>query len=141
MDTTTENLRPGEPANGGIGDLLRGIADDVKALARDEASLVKLELSRSAKRAAGDAAAVLLAGLVALIGLGMLCTAAVVALEPVMPSLTARLLLMALVYLAAGGVVAAVFARRLKHDASPDLTRSRHEARRTVSTVKAVRHV
>ena len=80
----------------------------------------------------------MLGGIVALIGLGMLCAAVVAALEPVIPSLALRLLIMAAVYIVVGGVVAGVFAKRLKKDIVPDTTIAGYEAKRTVAGVKNV---
>ena len=129
--TATENGR-------GIGDLLHRITDDLKVIAKDEIELVKGEAANTAKTAAMEAAAIVLGGIVALIGLGMLCAAAVAALEPVIPSLALRLLLMAAVYIVVGGVVAGVFAKRLKKDIVPDTTIAGYEAKRTVAGVKNV---
>jgi hypothetical protein len=122
----------------GIGDLLHRITDDLKVIAKDEIELVKGEAAHTAKTAAMEAAAIVLGGIVALIGLGMLCAAAVAALEPVIPSLALRLLLMAAVYIVVGGVVAGVFAKRLKKDIVPDTTVAGYEAKRTVAGVKNV---
>ena len=105
-----------------MGELLHRISDDVKTIARDEVELARHELERTAKVAAADAAVILLGGIVALIGLGLLCVVAVVALEPLIDPLWLRLLIMAVVYMAAGGTVAGAFAKRLKRDATPDLT-------------------
>ena len=128
--------RPGEPAPGGVSDLLRGIADDVKAIFKDEAALAREELGRTAKVVGADAAAIVLAGIVALIGFGFLCTAAVVALEPLIDSLAIRLVLMAVVYLALGGGVAAYFAKKLQRDVAPTLRRTAHEAKHTITVLK-----
>jgi hypothetical protein len=122
----------------GIGDLLHRITDDLKVIAKDEIELVKGEVQTTAKTAAMEAAAIVLGGIVALIGLGMLCAAAVAGLEPVIPSLALRLLLMAAVYIVAGGVVAGLFAARLKKDIVPDTTVAGYEAKRTIAGVKNV---
>jgi uncharacterized membrane protein YqjE len=119
------------------GDLLSRIAGDLKTIAHDEVELVGDELRRVARTAATEAAAALVGALVALIGFGMLCVAGVVALAPVIPSLALRLLLGALVYGSLGAVVAAMFAKRLRRDAVPDLSVPAHEARATVQGVKA----
>lgn len=117
--------------------LLRGVVDDLKVIAQNEASLAKLEINRSLKAAAADTGAILLGAFVALIGLGLLCVSAVVALDAVIDSLATRLVLMAAVYLIVGGAVAATFARRLKTDAKPDLTVPKYEATSTVKNLKA----
>jgi hypothetical protein len=123
--------------NGRVGELLHRITDDVKTIAHDEIELVKTELSHTARVAAVDAAVILLAGIVALIGVGMLCVTVVVALAPVISSLALRLLLMAIVYLIVGGAVAAAVGVRLKRDMKPDLKVAEYEAKTTVANAKA----
>ncbi len=128
--------RLGHQGNGRVGELLQQITDDLKAIARDEVELVRLELVHTAKAAAADAAFVLLGGIVGLIGLGLLCGVAVVALEPVIAPLWLRMLIMAIVYLAIGGGVAGAFARRLKRDAVPDLDAPVGQAKRTADRIR-----
>lgn len=135
-----EPIEPGFEANGRIGELLQQIADDMKTIARDEVDLVKLELVRSAKSAAADVAFVLLGGIVALVGLGLLCGVAVAALEPAIPPSWLRMFIMAVVYLALGGGLAAVFARRLKRDAVRDLAAPAGDAKRTVDGTRERLH-
>jgi hypothetical protein len=108
----------------------------VKTIASDEVELAKGELAHTARTATTEAAVVLLGGIVALIGLGLLCLVAVVALEPLISPLWLRLLIMAVVYLAIGGVVAGVFAKRLKKDAVPDFSAPVSEAKRSVGNIK-----
>lgn len=119
-----------------VGGLLHRIGDDLKILARDELELAKGEMQTTARTAAFEAAALVLGGIVALIGLGLLCLAAVAALEPVIHALSLRLLLMAAVYMVVGGAVAASFAKRLKKDIVPDTTVPAWEAKRTLAGVK-----
>jgi hypothetical protein len=118
------------------GELIKRITDDVKTIAHDEIELVRGEVGRVAKVAASEAALVLFGGIVTLIGFGMLCVAAVVALEPVIGSLALRLVLMAIVYGVLGSVLAVTFAVRLKRDIKPDLAVPAHEAKATVRGVK-----
>jgi len=139
MNTHQSSQGPGQApveSNGRIGELLHRITDDVTTIARNEVDLARLEFERSAKAAAADAAVILLGGIVALIGLGLLCTVAVVALAPVIPPLWLRLLIMAIVYLAVGGGVAGVFAKRLSQDVRPDLDLPRREAAQTIDAIK-----
>jgi hypothetical protein len=127
------------PADGGtsrVGDLLHRITDDIRVLAKDELELVKGEVQHTAKTAAFETSVVILGGIVALIGLGMLCAAAVAGLAPVISSLALRLLLMAAVYLVIGGVVAGAFAKRLAKDIKPDVAIAGYEAQRTIAGVK-----
>lgn len=120
-----------------IRDLLHHITADVKTIAKGEIELAKDELGHSAKAVATDAAVILLGGIVVLIGFGMLCVAAVAALQPLIHALSLRLLLMAAVYLVGGAMVAAVFAKRLKSDAKPHLAVSGYEAKRTIAGIKS----
>lgn len=122
--------------NGRVGELLHRITDDVKTIAHDEIELVRTELSHTARVAAVDAAVILLAGIVALIGIGLLCVSAVVALAPVISSLALRLLIMAGVYLIVGGAVAGGVGARLKRDMVPDLKVAGYEAKTTIAGAK-----
>lgn len=127
-----------ETGNGGgrVGDLLHRITDDMKTIAKGELELAKGEVQVTAKTAAFEAAIIVLGGIVALIGLGMLCASAVAALEPLIGSLALRLLLMAFVYLVVGAIVAGIFAKRLKKGVVPDTAVAGYEAKRTVQGVK-----
>lgn len=135
MDIKHLPYAPGA-SDGRIGELLHRIGDDVRTIASDEVELAKGELSHSAKAAIGDAAVIVLSGMVGLIGLGLLCVAIVVALAPVIPPLWLRLVVMALVYMAAGGAVARTFAKRLGHDATPDFGGAVAEAKHTAENIK-----
>ena len=125
-----------ESTGHGVGELIHRITDDVKMIARDEIELTKRELAQTAKTAAVESAVIVLGGIVALIGFGMLCVTAVVALAGVIPPLWARLLIMAVIYLVAGGAIAGVFAKKLSGDIKPDLAVPAYEAKRTVAGVK-----
>ena len=125
-----------ESTGHGVGELIHRITDDVKMIAKDEIELAMGELTHTAKTAAAESAVIVLGGIVALIGFGMLCVTAVVALAGVIPPLWARLLIMAIVYLVAGGALAGIFAKKLTHDIKPDLTVPAYEAKRTIAGVK-----
>lgn len=134
FDDTMESERGG--GNGRFGEILHQLTDDVKTIAHNEIELVGLEMEKTAKTAATDAAAIFLGGIVALFGLGLLSVSAVVALEPVIEPLWLRLVIMAVAYLMAGGAVAGAFARRLKRDVKPDMSRPKRQAQRTVDAVR-----
>jgi len=119
-----------------IPDLLATVAADLKTIARDEVELARLELEKTTRVAAAEAAVVIIGGFVAMIGLGFACAAAVDALGAVIPPLWARLLVMAGVYVGLGVALVAVFAKRLKRDAVPDLAVPEDEAKQTVDEVK-----
>lgn len=124
-----------------VSELIHHITDDVKTIARGEVELARIELERAGRAAAADAAVVLLGAIVALIGLGLLCVAAVVALAPVIAPLWLRLVIFAAIYVVAGGALAAVFAKRLGADATPDLHEATTEAKLAVDDVKrGLRH-
>jgi len=126
----------GESSGASIGDLLHRITDDVKTIASNEVELAKIELTRSAKKSVMDTAAVLFGAIVGLLGLSLLAVVAVVALEPVIPQLWLRLLIMSIVYLAIGGGIAVVFGKRLGTDIKPNLDRPVREAQQTVEAIK-----
>lgn len=123
-------------SNGRVGELLHRITDDVKTIAKDELELARGEMRHTVKVAAGETAALLLGGIVALIGFAMLCATAVAAMADAIPALWPRLLIMAAVYLVVGGAIAAAFIKRLRRDIKPDLAVPSYEAKRTVAGVK-----
>jgi hypothetical protein len=125
-----------ESTGHGVRDLIHRITEDVKLIAKDEMELARGEIAHTAKTAAAESAIIVLGGIVALIGFGMLCVTVVVALAGVIPPLWARMLIMAVVYLLAGGSIAGVFAKKLSHDIKPDLAIAGYEARRTIAGVK-----
>jgi len=127
-------MEPNPPSTN-VGGLLRDIADDVKTIARDEVELARMEVSHDLRASALDAAAIVLAGVVALIGLGMLCVSAAIGLEALISPLWLRLVIIAVVYLAVGGSVAGVFVKRLRGDL-PDAKHARIQAERTIKTVR-----
>ncbi|HLU67338.1 MAG TPA: phage holin family protein [Kofleriaceae bacterium] len=140
MDTRQESpevqTSVAEKEQGRIGELLSRINDDVKTIARDEVELARVELKQSMRSATADAAVLVLGGIVALIGLGLLCVSLVDAIEPLIEPLWLRLLLVAILYLVLGGAAAAFFASRLKEDLPPEMNRTKTEARRTARTIQ-----
>lgn len=128
------------PANGDGAStraLIRQISEDLRTITRNEIELLRGEARRVARSAATDGAAVLFGGIVALIGLAILCLAAVAALAPVLPSLALRLVAMGVIYLGIGGSLAASFALRLRRRAVPNVAVPLREARATLQGAKA----
>ena len=119
-----------------LGDLIHRITDDLKVIAQDEIALARLELSEGLKAPAMDAAAIVVGGVFGLIAFGLLCVTVVVAIEPIIPHLWLRMLIMSGVYFVIGGIIAGYFIQRLRSDAPPQLSRTVHEARRTAETLK-----
>ncbi|HEY1557954.1 MAG TPA: phage holin family protein [Kofleriaceae bacterium] len=131
------NLDDNASLSDGAGKLVGEIVKDLQAIVRDEAELVASEFTVKARTMAAEAVAILVAALVALVGLGMLCVVVVAALAPVIPQLWLRLLIMAAVYLVIGGGVSVALGKRLTADMKPDLAVPKHEAKRTIAGIKA----
>lgn len=136
-----QHVETRETQNRELAVLARRVVEDVQTIAKDELELAKLEVRRSLRSAGGDAVAILLGGIVALVGLAMACTAAVVASEPLLEALWARLLVFAGIYMIIGGLVAAAFAAKLRGDVPPEMRRTKEEARRTMRALREeIRH-
>jgi uncharacterized membrane protein YqjE len=120
-----------------VGELIQQISDDLKGIAKNEIDLARIELSDGMRRPIADAGAVVLGGVLALIGLGLLCTTVVVALAPLIPALWLRMLLMSIVYFAVGALVAGAHMKLLRKNAPPAFARTRREAVRTAETFKS----
>lgn len=121
-------------------DVIRDIGKDMKLIAMDELELSRRELSTYLERMILRASAAVVGALVALIGLGMLCVVAVVALEPVIHPLWLRLLLMSVLYLAIGGGMALLFIKRMGALHGPDLHKQISEIGETADAVSAGLH-
>jgi hypothetical protein len=116
--------------------LLRNIGEDMKTIASDEIELTRNELTKNIKVAVTEIAIMVIGAIVALIGFGFLCVVTVVAIEPLIPSLALRLLIVAIFYLVGGGILAGEFAKRLRKDAAPDMEPVVREAKATVESIK-----
>jgi hypothetical protein len=142
VDDATEpagNAVQGEDS--GIAQLLHRIGDEAKALAKSELELARTELADNAKRPVIDAAGIMLGAVVGLIGLGFLCATLAVALEPLIPALWPRLLLVSGVYMASGTITVGVFMKRLRGDLLPAPARAKQQAERTAEELAAeVKH-
>ena len=120
-----------EPAK--IGDLLKHIGEDVKTIAGSEIELTRTKLGNYLEQTVLKASVMILGAFVALVGFAMLCVVAVVALEPVIPALWLRLLLMSLVFIATGGTAAYVFAKKTL--GGPDIANEVSEVGQTIDKV------
>lgn len=136
VERSIQVKREAVPAVPAITDLAKRVGDDLSQLAKDHFELARLELSSSAKTVVSDGAAVLLGGVVTLIGLAMLCLTAVVAAAPLVPALWLRLLLGAFLYLLLGGGLCYGFVRKLRGE-PVGFKKTRREAKRTVRALKA----
>ncbi|MFT3695927.1 MAG: phage holin family protein [Kofleriaceae bacterium] len=82
--------------------LVKQVGSDVKTIARSELELARSKLGSYFEHSLIRASIMLLAVLVALVGLAMLCMVAVFALEPVIARLWLRILMMSVAYLGLG---------------------------------------
>lgn len=135
MDEQTEPRNPEAPAE--VGALMRRIGDGPKTIAEDEVKLARLELMEEIKKPLASAGAIVLGGVIALFGVGLLCTTAVVALEPIVPALWLRMVIMSAVYFAVGAVVMRIYMKRFQVEAPVSLSRTTREAEATVQAIKA----
>jgi len=132
MDVTPEDPSPAPPGatdgatfNGSAGQrlpmLLRSIGSDVTLLIRQQADLAKQEMKEKAGEKAFGGGLLLAAGILALFVLGFLGFAGAAALDLVMPT-WAAFLIVAVVYLI-GGVIAALVGRQaVSTPAAPEQT-------------------
>ncbi len=104
-----------------IGDLLMDMGRDVRRIAVDEIEIARGKLSDYLAKLVAKAAGAIVGMAVAMIGLSMLCFAAVAALAPVLPELWLRLVIMAAVFLVVGAGIAYAFMKKLSAMHSPDL--------------------
>lgn len=118
-----------------MGELIKHIGDDMKTIATSEIELGRRKMGEYFDRTIAKASVVILGAFVALIGLAMLCMVVVVALEPVIPQLWLRLLLMAILYVAIGGGASYLYAKRVL--SGPDLDNEVDEVGQTFDAVKA----
>jgi len=116
---------------------MKRIGDGLKTIAEDEVKLAKIELLDELKKPLASAGAIVLGGVIAIVGIGLLCTTAVVALEPVVPALWLRMALMSVVYFVAGAALMRAYSKKFMDHATPELPRATREAKRTVDAVKA----
>jgi hypothetical protein len=119
--------------NTSLTDLARRVGDDLSALARDHLELARLELRHGVRTGVADTGAMILGGVVGLVGFAMLCASAVAALRPSIPALWLRLLIMAGVYILVGAVVTVVFGKQLQR---PKMDETRKQTRRTAIALR-----
>lgn len=128
--------RPDAEKAASTGQLVSQLSDEVSRLVRDELQLAKLEVSGKAKRAGVGAGMFGVAGILALYGLGVLITTAILALALAVDAWLAALIVG--VVLLAGAGAAALLGKNRVQDAGPPVPTT------TVDNLKAdvdaVRH-
>ena len=118
-----------------VGDLIKGIQDDVRALVQDEIELAKAELVPSAKKAGIGAGLLGGAGYFGINGATLLYVAAALGLYALGLSLWLSFLIVAVVLLLIAGILALIGMRNLKKVKGPDRTVA--QAKTSVAEIKA----
>ena len=117
-----------------VGDLIKGIQDDVRALVQDEIELAKAELVPSAKKAGIGAGLLGGAGYFGINGATLLYVAAALGLYALGLSLWLSFLIVAVVLLLIAGILALIGMRNLKKVKGPDRTIA--QAKTSVAEIK-----
>jgi hypothetical protein len=126
---------PPAPENASTADLLSRLPDQVTTLVRDEVRLAQAEVTAKAKRLGVGAGLFGGAGLVAVLGLNALVTAAVLGLANVIPGWLAGILI-AVVLFAIAAVLALVGKKDVQQAAPPVPTETIASVKADVATVK-----
>jgi hypothetical protein len=117
-----------------VGDLIKGIQDDVRALVQDEIELAKAELVPSAKKAGIGAGMLGGAGYFGINGATLLYVAAALGIYALGLSLWLSFLIVAVVLLLIAGILALIGMRNLKKVKGPDKTIA--QAKTSVAEIK-----
>ena len=118
-----------------IGDLVKQLSEQTSTLVRKELQLAQLEMTEKGKRAGIGAGLFGGAGVVALYGVGALIAAVILLLATAIePWLSA--LIVAVVLLAAGGVVALMGKKQIQQAVPPQPEQAIQSTKRDVDTVK-----
>jgi hypothetical protein len=115
---TRAAVPPPDPARATTGELVGQLSEQVTALVRAEVRLAQAEVTQKAKRFGIGAGLFGGAGLVAILGLGALVTAAILGLANVLPGWLAAVLV-AVVLFAVAGVLALLGKRDIQQAAPP----------------------
>lgn len=120
------------------GDLVKDLSTQVSALVRAELELAKAELAEKGKQAGIGGGMLGGGGVLALFGLGLLLTTAVLALQLVMADWLAALIV-GVVVLATAGVLALMGKNRVQHAVPPAPEQAITEGKKTAEAVKDAR--
>jgi tetrahydromethanopterin S-methyltransferase subunit C len=124
-----------DPSQASTGELVGQLTDQVSRLVRDEVRLAQAEVTQKAKRLGIGAGLFGGAGIVALLGVGALVTAAILGLANVLPGWLAAILVAVVLFLIAG--VLALLGKKDIQQATPPLpTEAIASMQADVATVK-----
>jgi hypothetical protein len=132
---TRAQLPPPDPKDASTGELIGQLTDQVTKLVRDEVRLAQAEVTQKAKRLGIGAGLFGGAGLVALLGLNALITAAILGLANVLPGWLSAILI-AVVLFAVAGVLALLGKKDVQQATPPLPTETIASVQADVATVK-----
>lgn len=132
---TRADTAPPDPANVSTGELIGQLSEQVTALVRAEVRLAQAEVTQKAKRFGIGAGLFGGAGLVGVLGLGALVTAAILGLANVLPGWLAAVIV-AVVLFAVTGLLALLGKKDVQQAAPPLPTRTIASVQADVDAVK-----
>jgi putative superfamily III holin-X len=132
---TRAQTAPPDPRNVPTGQLIGDLTDQIGTLVRDEVRLAQAEVTRKAKRLGVGAGLFGGAGLVAILGLNALVTAAIIGLADVLPGWLAAIII-AVVLFAVAAVLALIGRRDVRSAAPPLPTDAIAGVQADLATVK-----
>jgi hypothetical protein len=132
---TRADIDPPDPSQASTGELVGKLSDQVSRLVRDEVRLAQAEVTHKAKRLGIGAGFFGGAGIVALLGLGALVTAAILGLADVLPGWLAAVIV-AVVLFAVAGVLALIGKKDVDKAKPPLPTETIASVQADVDTVK-----
>ncbi|WP_104525766.1 phage holin family protein [Blastococcus atacamensis] len=132
---TRASTPPPDPATATTGELIGALPDLVSRLVRDEVRLAQAEVTQKAKRLGLGAGLFGGAGLLAVLGLGALVTAAILGLANVMPGWLAAIVVALALFLIAG-VLALVGKKDVQQAAPPLPTETLASVQEDIAAVK-----
>ena len=124
-----------DPAERSLGDLVKFVTEDLSHLVRSEIKLAQVEVTEKAKGVGAGIGAFGAAGVLALFGLGLLLTTAVLALSLVLAPWLAALIV-AVVVFAVAGVAALLGKKKVTEAAPPVPTRAVESVKEDVQEIK-----
>ena len=116
---TRADVPPADPSQATTGELIGQLSDQVSRLVRDEVRLAQAEVTQKAKRLGIGAGQFGGAGVVAILGLGALVTAAILGLANVLPGWLAAVIVAVVLFAVAG--VLALLGKKDVEKATPPL--------------------
>ena len=134
-DGATRAALPPDPAQASTGELVGQLSDQVSRLVRDEVRLAQAEVTQKAKRLGIGAGFFGGAGVVAVLGLGALVTAAIRGLANVLPGWLAAVIV-AVVLFAVAGVLALIGKKDVDEATPPLPTETIASVQADIDTVK-----